>query len=274
MVVSIYPRDNGVDMIRAIIRPDDRPAAGLTIGVADAKFGKSALRVTLNNGDEIAVELRDCFAPDRFRDVWESKDLERGERLIEIAKAKDQLRITIPMPTNSSRWWADLHEPTIKPAYLWLGDTTLNARLVAAGNRRAVPDYPSASHLRAPATIEHVPPPGLHCKIQAVIGLVSSARDTWRAMLCGDCECDVSLIDCYSLDPIKTARAVEAIIARLPSLWVTLPEPIVPGSWYRDLGPRMHKAGWVWLNQSRTLNEWLVERGLAVSKPVERLAHA
>lgn len=99
-----------------------------------------------------------------------------------------------------------------------------------------------------------------------------------RVMLEDDSEIDLVLVNCFPPPRVRVvdgttyevAKGMEAYRAAINAIesapqWLRmwLPVPEYAREWFRNLQPGSKQAGHLWISTTQTLNEYLVERGLA-----------
>ena len=248
-----------------IAQPARCPDPGLTF-VCDT-FDVLETSVSVGVGSRhLQIIPIDCFPLTRFADTSRFSTVEMGI-LNDRLDAANEIRVTIPEPTNpSSAWLQDLQRATPKPGWIWTDSAeTVSQILCGYGLRDPTPDYPAVSDLGGVKQPADWPEPGLTMRVAKPVRVESSAADVWRLMTEAGNELIVSLIDCYceTGDYRAYTQAWTLLEQFGDSLALTLPAPASGLDWVGTLQPGTEHAGWLWLDETVTLNTLLVQIGKA-----------
>lgn len=209
----------------------------------------------------------------------------RQERiLLERALTKaTSVAVTIPEPPCASwgLWLRELAKDTPKPGWIWLdGEVTVSDLLVGYGLRSSTPPFPLESNGFAAVLTDRIEEPRSirpteRPQTGLTLGISQPVRcenpiDGWTIRTtCGD-ELEIWLIDCYS-DLSKLQAAYDAAwdaMTKAKQLAVTIPRPMNgPEDWVGSLKANSRHSGWIWLDETLTLNEFLVREELCKEMP-------
>ncbi len=258
-----------------ITQPLKRPDVGITFPVVKLVTLPSSLSVLVDRDRHVNVELLDCF-PSQLHDdgIYTLSQIQVIESV--VTQPGVEISVTIPAPTSSgpNGWLRNLQSNAPKPAWVHvdrldsmlrtsLWHSTLNQILLQCG-RSATPPYPQrvATPPRLPPA--STPQPGLTLPCQPVR---SEGNDTWRIVTHGGNELVIWLTDCFSKSDANYDLAWDLMAQHRSTLAVTIPRPFRHNDWIGGLTQGSQHAGWIWLDDTTTLNQWLVDNGHADSMP-------
>ena len=117
-------------------RPANRPAAGLTVGMASPVRCEGAADrwlVLTCGGDELIISLVDCYCDSATYGPYEAA-------WAAMTKYKETLAVSVPRPESAIDWIGTLKPGTEHAGWLWLNaEITLNQFLVAEGFAKPEP---------------------------------------------------------------------------------------------------------------------------------------
>lgn len=243
-----------------ITAPETRPEPGVTIPIAEARLIKSGIIARTRCGHDFSIVPINAFPR------GESYSRATRSAINELLKQSGNLSLTIPTPTSMQHpnWIKHLSKGTAKPGWLWISDTeTVNMQMLRHKDVEAAPPYPTRVH-QLPNLRPHSRP-GNQITMQCRV-MEHTDSDLVRCMGSDNHELPIALIDCYHRG--KWTDFVCQVLHRYGTCYTV---PLPPGQsisdWLDDLRHSHAMAGWLWMHNTRTLNQWLVMRGFATHAP-------
>jgi hypothetical protein len=255
------------------------PDPGLTF-TSNGRFllSEASILVGVDNHRFVDVVPIDCFPGNCLTHevivAGHQIDFDESERrrIHTAMVSADSVTVTLPEPRFVCHGWLeDLAADTLKAGHVWLDSAeTISDRLTQGilSRRHSKPPYSTSpaypDNLVARRPTER-PDPGLTQVVQPLQVRCEGAADRLRVTTVTGHELFVQLIDCY-VSP-EYSDTVLDMVRSATTVAITVPPPVDSLDWIGTLTPGSEHAAYIWIERDKTLNQALVDLGLASLTP-------